>query len=81
MKVRYTMYMQEQLDRIEIKLAELQGKIDATYVSSEKMRKYFLWTMIITIGAIVIPLLIIPFVLPAFFASQGVGDISNLQGF
>ena len=70
--------MPEQLDRIEVKLAELQGKIDATYESSEKMRKYFLWTMIITVGMIVIPLLILPLFLPAFLASQGV-DPSSLQ--
>jgi len=44
----------------------------------EKMRKYFLWTMIITVGMIVIPLLILPLFLPAFLASQGV-DPSSLQ--
>lgn len=65
--------MQEQLDRIELKLAELEGKLDATYASAEKMRKYFLWTLIITLGAIVIPLLILPAVIPSFLASQGVG--------
>lgn len=65
--------MQEQLDRMEIKLAELEGKLDAVFVSSEKMRKYFLWALFITIGAILIPLLILPAVIPAFLASQGVG--------
>ncbi len=65
--------MQEQLDRMEIKLAELQGKLDAIYASSEKLRKYFLWTLIITAGAILIPLLILPVVLPGFMASQGAG--------
>lgn len=65
--------MNEQLDRIEAKLADLQGKVDATYASAEKMRKYFLWALWITLGAIVIPLLILPAVLPAFLASQGVG--------
>lgn len=64
--------MQEQLDRMEIKLAELEGKLDATYASAEKMRKYFLWALYITIGAIVIPLLLLPAVIPAFLASQGV---------
>lgn len=70
--------MNEQLDRMEIKLAELEGKIDATFRSSEKMRKYFLWTMIITAGAILIPLLILPAVIPSFLASQGVGAGSGL---
>ena len=65
--------MQEQLDRMEIKLAELEGKLDAVHTSSEKMRKYFLWTLWITLGAILIPLVILPAVIPAFLASQGVG--------
>ncbi|HVZ75756.1 MAG TPA: hypothetical protein VG934_00585 [Candidatus Paceibacterota bacterium] len=61
--------MNEQLDRMEIKLAELEGKIDATFQSSEKMRKYMLWGFWITVGAIVIPLLILPAVIPAFLSS------------
>ena len=64
--------MQEQLDRIEIKLAELSGKLDATYESAEKMRKVFLWTLIITAAVIVVPLILLPMVIPAFLASQGV---------
>ena len=67
--------MQEQLDRIEMKLAELAGKVDALGASSEKMRKYFLWTLIVTLAVILIPLLILPALLPAFLASQGVGII------
>jgi len=61
--------MQEQLDRIELKLAELEGKIDQAYQSSEKMRTYMLWGFWITVGAIVIPLLIFPLFLPAFLGS------------
>ncbi len=58
---------------MEIKLAELEGKLDAVFASSEKMRKYFLWALYITAGAIIIPLFILPLVIPAFLASQGVG--------
>lgn len=58
-----------------LKLAELEGKIDAIYASVEKTRKYFLWTGIITVAVIIIPLFILPFLLPAFFASQGVGNL------
>lgn len=61
--------MNEQLDRIEVKLAELQGKVDAVHESSEKMRKYFLWALWITLGAIVLPLLILPLVIPAFLTA------------
>jgi len=58
---------------MEIKLAEIEGKLDATYQSAEKMRKYFLWTLVITALVIILPLLILPAVIPAFLASQGVG--------
>ena len=61
--------MEPQLQRIESKLSELEAKIDATYRSSERMRKYFLWAGIITVAVIVIPLLIIPFLIPAFLQS------------
>ena len=71
------MPMQEQLDRIEMKLAEVEGIAQKSFESAEKMRKYFFWTMVITIGAIVIPLLILPAVLPSFLASQGVGDLPS----
>lgn len=69
----YTDDMNEQLDRIELKLAELEGKLDATYASAEKTRKILLWTGVVTIATIVIPLLIIPLLIPSFLASQGVG--------
>lgn len=76
----YTIYMQEQLDRIELKLAELTGKVEESYASVEKMRRYMLWTGIITVAVIVIPLLILPLFLPAFLASQGIGGINSIQG-
>lgn len=65
--------MPEQLNRIEAKLAELEGKLEEVHASSEKMRRYFLWALWITLGAILVPLLILPAVLPSFLASQGVG--------
>jgi uncharacterized membrane protein YkvA (DUF1232 family) len=72
----------EQLDRMEMKLAELTGKVDALFESSEKMRRYAKWTAIITVAVIVIPLLIIPLVLPAFFNAEGLNGVNsgNLQG-
>ena len=63
-----------------MKLAELTGKVDALYASSEKVRKYAKWTAIITIAFIVIPLLIIPLILPAFFAAEGVGGSTSGSG-
>ena len=61
--------MNEQLDRIEIRLAALEGKIDQAYQSSEKVRKYLLWGFWITAGALLLPLLILPLLLPAFLGS------------
>lgn len=46
------------------KFSEQEQKLDAIYVSVEKTRKYFLWTMIITVVTIVLPLLALAFVLP-----------------
>jgi uncharacterized membrane protein YjjP (DUF1212 family) len=51
------------------KLEEQDKKIDAIFESSEKMRKYFLWTMIISVAVIVLPLIGMVFVLPSFFDS------------
>ncbi len=56
-------------EKIEKKLSEIEAKVDAVFASSEKMRKYFLWTLVITIVVIVGPLLILPFVIPAFLSS------------
>lgn len=67
------MHMNDQLDRIEKKLLEIEGKVDALYGIEEKVRTYMMWTAIITAVMILLPLLVIPFVLPAFLASQGVG--------
>lgn len=61
--------MNEQLDRIEIKLAELEGRLGQAYESVEKMRKYMLWGFWITVAVIVVPLLILPLMLPAFLGA------------
>lgn len=47
-------------------IKELQEKIDKIYTSVEKTRKYFLWTMIITVVAFVLPLIILALVIPTF---------------
>ncbi len=48
------------------KLDELEKKIDATFKSSEKMRKYFLWTLIISLIVIVLPLIGLVFLIPTY---------------
>jgi type IV secretory pathway component VirB8 len=51
---------QEILEKFETQ----EKKIDAIYVSVEKTRKYFLWTMIITVVTIVLPLIAIVALVP-----------------
>jgi hypothetical protein len=43
--------------------------LDAVYGSSEKMRKYMLWGFWITVAVIVLPLMLLPLVIPAFLQS------------
>ncbi|MFY9462266.1 MAG: hypothetical protein WAP51_03645 [Candidatus Sungiibacteriota bacterium] len=53
-----------------LKRIEEQGKkLDEIYRSVERMRKYFLWTLIITIAVIVFPLVGLMFVIPQFLGT------------
>ncbi len=47
-------------------LDQLNTKIDAVYASVEKTRKYFLWTIIISVLLVVLPLLGLVLVIPSF---------------
>jgi len=57
------------------KLIQQEKRIEEIYVSVEKTRKYFLWTLIITIVTIVLPLIaliiIIPLVLRTYTSALG----------
>jgi len=53
---------QEILQKIE----EQGKKIDGMYRSVEKLRKYFLWTLIITVVMILLPLIGLILVIPQF---------------
>lgn len=52
------------MDEILKKLEEQDKKIDAIYVSVEKTRKYFLWTLIITIATVILPIIALIILLP-----------------
>lgn len=58
-------------------LDALSTKLDAIYTSTEKTRKYFMWTMYITIALFVLPLIGLLFVVPSFMANY-VGQMQNL---
>jgi len=60
------------------RLTALESKIDAIYVSVEKTRKYFQWTMIITVVLFVLPLIGLIFAIPAFMSSY-LGPIQALS--
>ena len=64
---------------VQAKLEALEKKIDAIYVSAEKTRKYFLWTGIITLAVIVLPLLALPFALSQLMSYYGtISSLGNL---
>ena len=46
------------------KIQEQDQKLADIYRSIEKMRKYFLWTLVITIATVVLPLLALAFIIP-----------------
>lgn len=54
------------MENAEQKLALLEQKIDAIYKSVEKTRKYFFWTMVITIALVVLPAIGLVFAIPSF---------------
>ena len=54
---------------LDARLAAQEKKLDTIYVSVEKMRKYFLWQMIITIAVIVLPLIGLAFTIPTVIST------------
>lgn len=64
---------------IEKRLAMLEGKIDAIYQSTEKTRKYFLWTLIITVALFVLPAIGLVFAIPSFISTYS--SLSSLGSF
>ncbi len=61
---------------LEKRVIELEAKIDAIYISVEKTRKYILWTGLITLGIVVLPIIGLLFAIPAFL--NNLETITNL---
>ena len=59
------------MEEVLKKLEEQDKKIDAIYVSVEKTRKYFLWTMIATLAAIVLPIIAAIIMVPWLMSTLG----------
>jgi len=56
-------------EEIKKKLQEQDEKLDRIYVSVEKTRKYFLWTMISTGVMFIVPLVGLAIVIPPLLQS------------
>jgi len=54
---------------VQNKMASLENKINAIYISVEKTRKIIMWTGIITIAVIILPLIALMFVIPSFLSN------------
>lgn len=74
--VRYTLLHMD--PNLETRIAIMEEKVDKIYVSVEKTRKYFLWTLITSVVLFVLPLIGIAFALPSFMTNY-VGSIQSLS--
>lgn len=61
------------MDEVLKKIEELDKKLEEIYKSVEKTRRYFLWTLIITVLVIVLPLIGLMFVIPQFLDTYSGG--------
>lgn len=59
------------------KLDALERKLEATYRSAEKTRKYFLTVIVVSVVAFVLPLIGLLFAIPSFISTYS--DIINIQ--
>lgn len=69
--------MEQEIQNLQKKIDEQEIKIDAIYKSVEKIRKYFLMTIWVTVITVVLPLIALAFVIPAFMSNY-VDKISSL---
>ena len=56
-------------EKILEKLEQQSEKLDKIYASAEKTRKYFLWTLVITLITIILPLVGLVIVIPKFLSA------------
>lgn len=60
---------------IAAKIEAQQKKLDEIYRSIERMRKYFLWTLMITVAAVLLPLLGLAIVIPQFLSTYNTSSL------
>ncbi len=54
---------------IESRLTTIEEKIEKIYISVEKTRKYIWWAFVVTVLAVVLPLIGLLFAIPNFLSS------------
>jgi hypothetical protein len=69
------------------RMTALEAKLDAIYKSTEQTRKYFQWTLIVTVALVVLPAIGLMFAIPSFLSTyqavlEGADsyDLNSLQG-
>ncbi|MFZ1626410.1 MAG: hypothetical protein WAT81_01230 [Candidatus Moraniibacteriota bacterium] len=60
---------------ISAALKQLDDKIEVVYASVEKTRQYMLWSLIMQVAVVLLPLVVLMFVAPFILSS-----LSNLSG-
>jgi hypothetical protein len=73
------------MPEIEARLAALDAKIDEVTKTTRRLYQVFLWTGIITVAALVIPLLLFAFALPNMLSglsayTGGLDGLGALEG-
>jgi len=56
---------------IVTRLREQEELLQKVYISTEKTRKYFMWTLVASIVLFVLPLMGLMFAVPAFLSTIG----------
>lgn len=56
------------MDQLDTKIDELEKKIDALQHSIDKLRKIFLWSLILGIALFILPLVGLAFIIPKFLS-------------
>ncbi len=57
----------------------MEKKIDAIYETTERTRKYFLWTLIVTLAVFILPGIVLMFAVPSFISNYS-ATMSGLEG-
>ncbi len=69
-------YCQHMATEIAAALKQLDDKIEVVYASVERTRKYMLWSLIMQVAVVLLPLVVLMLAVP--FLLSSLANISNL---